>query len=52
MKRKDIYIIVANLATIKDEIRDNNLMNNSISESFKEIEDIVRIDYHNNKREE
>ena len=49
MKEKDIYAIISNLATIKDEMRNYNLMNNSISESFKEIENII-IDY-NNKQE-
>lgn len=47
MKEKDIYTIISNLATIKDEIRNYNLMNNSISESFEEIENII-IDYNNN----
>lgn len=48
MEKDDIYTIISNLATIKDEIRNYNLMNNSISESFEEIENII-IDYYNNK---
>ena len=35
------YIIISNLATIKDEIRNNNLMNASISESFENIENTI-----------
>ena len=36
-----LYIIISNLATIKDEIRDNNLMNASISECFENIENTI-----------
>jgi len=35
------YIIISNLATIKDEIINNNLMNASISESFENIENTI-----------
>jgi len=35
------YIIISNLATIKDEIRNNNLMNASISEIFENIENAI-----------
>ena len=36
-----LYIIISNLATIKDEIRNNNLMNAGISESFENIENAI-----------
>ena len=36
-----LYIIISNLATIKDEIRNNNLMNAYISESFENIENAI-----------